>query len=91
MRKSSPGRWGAEASLDLDVVRSDVRAGDRFVLCSDGIGRVLDGEVLGELVQTAQLAACCQALVAQSIAQGGTDNMTAIVVQCSAQEPVTLS
>ena len=77
---------GAEDSLDLDIVRSDVRAGDRYLLCSDGIGRVLDADVLRQLVDTLEPEQCCAALIAQSIAQGGTDNMTAVVVDCSAPE-----
>jgi serine/threonine protein phosphatase PrpC len=29
-------------------------------------------------------ATCCSQLVAQSIAQGGTDNLTAVIVDCAA-------
>jgi len=77
---------GAEESLDMDIVRSDVRAGDRYLLCSDGIGRVLDADVLRQLLLTLEPAACCAALLTESIAKGGTDNMTAVVVECSVQE-----
>ena len=33
---------GGEDALELDVLRSDARTGDRFLLCSDGLYRVLD-------------------------------------------------
>jgi serine/threonine protein phosphatase PrpC len=75
---------GAEDSLDLDIVRSDVRTADRYLLCSDGIGRVLDTGVMRQLLQTLHAAACCSQLIAQSIAQGGTDNLTAVIVDCAA-------
>jgi type VI secretion system protein ImpM len=75
---------GAEDSLDLEVVRSDVRVNDRYMLCSDGIGRVLDPRELRRLLQTHEAAECCRELIAQSVAQGGTDNMTAVVVDCTA-------
>jgi type VI secretion system protein ImpM len=75
---------GAEDSLDLDVVRSDVRVNDRYLLCSDGIGRALDPRDLKQLLQTLEAAACCRELIAQSVAQGGTDNMTAVIVDCTA-------
>ncbi|HMK85278.1 MAG TPA: type VI secretion system-associated protein TagF [Steroidobacteraceae bacterium] len=75
---------GAEDSLELEVVRGDVRGGDRYLLCSDGVGRVLDTEVLRELLATLEPAACCSELIAQSIVRGGTDNMTAVVVDCGA-------
>jgi type VI secretion system protein ImpM len=78
---------GAEDSLDLDIVRSDVRVADRYLLCSDGIGRVLDPGDLRQLLQTLAPAACCAQLIAQSISQGGTDNLTAVVVDCGAGLP----
>jgi type VI secretion system protein ImpM len=75
---------GAEDTLDLDVVRSDVRVNDRYMLCSDGIGRVLDPRDLRQLLQTLEAAACCRELIAHSVAQGGTDNMTSVIVDCTA-------
>ena len=77
---------GAEDLLEPDVVRSDVRADDRFLLCSDGIGRVLDAGALRQLLQTLEPVECCSQLIAKSIAQGGTDNMTAVVVDCMARD-----
>jgi type VI secretion system protein ImpM len=74
---------GAEDSLDLDVVRSDVRVNDRYMLCSDGIGRALDPRDLRQLLQTLEAAACCRELIAHSVAQGGTDNMTSVIVDCT--------
>jgi serine/threonine protein phosphatase PrpC len=37
-----------------------------------------------QLLQTLDAAACCSQLIAQSIAQGGTDNLTAVIVDCAA-------
>jgi len=37
-------------------------------------------EILGSLAADA----CCRELVAQSVAQGGTDNLTAVIVDCTA-------
>jgi type VI secretion system protein ImpM len=75
---------GAEDTLVPDVVRSDVRPGDRFLLCSDGIARVLDITRLGQTLQIRAPLTCCGELIAQSIAGGGTDNLTAVVVDCHA-------
>jgi len=84
---------GAEDELMVDVVRSDVRADDRYMLCSDGIGRVLDAAELREILGSLAADACCRELVARSIAQGGTDNLTAVIVDCTAvaadETPVT--
>jgi type VI secretion system protein ImpM len=75
---------GGEDTLHPEVVRSEIRAGDRYLLCSDGVGRVLDVARLGELLQKHAPAACCADLIAHSIAAGGTDNLTAIVVDVTA-------
>jgi len=75
---------GAEDVLNLEVLRSDVRPDDRFLLCSDGVGRVLDITSLTAIMQTESPQRACADLIAQSIAHGGTDNLTALVVHCSA-------
>jgi type VI secretion system protein ImpM len=77
---------GAEDALNLDVVRSDVRAGDRFLLCTDGITRALDNAAIMQSLQPAAIERCCAELVSRSIAQGGTDNLTALVVDCPGDE-----
>jgi type VI secretion system protein ImpM len=79
---------GGEELLQLDIVRSDVRPGDRFLLCSDGIARVLDVSALARALQSAAPEPCCAQLIAQSIAQGATDNVTAVVIDCA--EPADL-
>jgi len=78
---------GAEDELVPDIVRSEVCLNDRFVLCSDGVARVLDIPALGKILHTAEPAACCAELIRQAIAGGGTDNATAIVVDCGACNP----
>jgi serine/threonine protein phosphatase PrpC len=77
---------GAEDDLLVDVVRTDVRGGDRFLLCSDGVGRVLEHGELQGILAAHGADDCCRELVAQSIARGGTDNLTAVVVDCIAGE-----
>ncbi len=74
---------GAEDSLLFDVVRSDVRARDRYLLCSDGVARVLDIGALAGILQHGEAKACCAELISQALAQGATDNVTAVVVDCA--------
>jgi type VI secretion system protein ImpM len=77
---------GAEDELMVDVVRGDVRANDRFLLCSDGICRALDPAQLSAIMSAHAADDCCHELIAQSIAQGGTDNLTAVIVDCIASD-----
>lgn len=82
---------GGEDAFSADTVRSDVRAGDRFLLCSDGLSRALDDSALAELLKGREAAACCKDLVSQAIARGGTDNVTALIVDCGAAESSALT
>ena len=73
---------GAEDSLLPDVVRSDVRDGDRYLLCSDGIARVLDIGAMGGILHQGEVNICCSELIKQALVKGATDNVTAVVVDC---------
>jgi type VI secretion system protein ImpM len=77
---------GTEDELRPDILRGDVRPADRFLLCSDGICRTLDVGTLRHVLQNHAPAACCAQLIARSKTAGGTDNMTAVVIDCAASE-----
>jgi serine/threonine protein phosphatase PrpC len=64
-----------------DVRAGDVRAGDRFLLCSDGLLKVLDeGRIAETLGQGEDPAAIAQALVERADRLGLIDDTTAVVV-----------
>jgi protein phosphatase len=72
--------------LDGDPKRSpEVRtlraqAGDRLLLCSDGVSDVLRPEAIAEVLRDAPLDDCSQQLVDRALAAGSRDNVTAVVV-----------
>lgn len=72
---------GNTAEVQVDVVEHDVRAGDLFLLCSDGLNTMLrDDEIRVTLSQHRDdPEAACQALVRQANDRGGEDNITVIV------------
>jgi protein phosphatase len=61
----------------------ELRAGDRFVLCSDGLNSQVEDEDILHIVEEAgsDLDAAARALVESSNAAGGDDNVTVIVVE----------
>ena len=70
------GREGVE--LDLSV--REVRAGDRYLLCTDGLtGPVGRLETLLEALQLADPQDSCDRLVQLALRGGGPDNVTVIV------------
>jgi serine/threonine protein phosphatase PrpC len=71
---------GAEAVLAVDVVQFEVRGGDRFLLCSDGLYSELEPARLWHLVVEGELEAAAERLTAAVLATPARDNFTAIVI-----------
>jgi serine/threonine protein phosphatase PrpC len=58
----------------------DVVAGDRYLVCSDGLTDYVDESLIGSIVvDTASPQACCEALVEAALAVGAPDNVTCVV------------
>lgn len=69
------------ADATLDIVELDVIEGDRYLLCSDGVSDLVDDDRLAAALRTVSGPFSCAAgLVAQARANGGTDNITAVVL-----------
>lgn len=74
---------GVEPTLTLDVVADTLLPDDLFVLTSDGVhGVVPDGEIARTVMQ-ATVTAAPAALVERGLANGSTDNLTAVAVGLS--------
>jgi serine/threonine protein phosphatase PrpC len=56
-----------------------VRAGDQFVLCSDGLYDLVEDDEIREVARSRTPAAACAALVAMARERGGHDNITVAV------------
>jgi protein phosphatase len=73
---------GMQDSVVVDLVTEDLREGDRFLLCSDGLsGQVSDEricEVIGEHLDDLETAT--KILVQESNDAGGEDNVTLVIV-----------
>jgi serine/threonine protein phosphatase PrpC len=87
-RRPAPGEPGSEVitravgagdELDLDSLVLEVRRGDRWLLCSDGVSGSVDPFRLEELL-AGDLAEAAEALVDEALENGSRDNCTAICV-----------
>jgi protein phosphatase/serine/threonine-protein phosphatase Stp1 len=73
---------GSESDeLELDKVTSRLMAGDRFLLCTDGLCKTLQDDVLAELLSVPTEAAPADRLVDAALAHRVRDNVTAITVE----------
>lgn len=68
--------------LDVDVAEVPVAAGDRFLLCSDGLSSVVADERLAEVLGGERdLEAACARLVDLANSAGGPDNITVVALE----------
>jgi type VI secretion system protein ImpM len=75
---------GGSDELELEHVADLVAAGDRFLLCSDGLYGALDEPALIECLQKAAAQEACNALIEAARTAGASDNITAVVVDVKA-------
>jgi serine/threonine protein phosphatase PrpC len=79
---------GVEPGLEVDKETLDVRAGDRILLCSDGLTTMVPEEDILRIVsENDDPQRAAQALVAAANEAGGLDNITALVLFVLDGEP----
>lgn len=71
---------GVKDLLHLDEVRFTLRAGDKFLLCSDGLSNILDGKSLTRLLHYPTPKDCVDAINATIADLPQPDNITFVVV-----------
>ncbi|WP_426301187.1 protein phosphatase 2C domain-containing protein [Arthrobacter sp. R-11] len=70
-----------DASPELDLAVLDVEAGERWLLCSDGLNYV-PGPVVEQVVrETRNLAECAELLIQLTLANGAPDNVTVVMLE----------
>jgi serine/threonine protein phosphatase PrpC len=71
--------------LEVDTTEVTVAAGDRLLLCSDGVFTVLSDDQIGEILgRRTELDSVCHALIQGANDGGGPDNVTAVVLEIDA-------
>jgi protein phosphatase len=69
-----------EGEISADVVRVGLKNGDQLLLCTDGLTEVVPDERINSILTGAKSPAeACDALIDSTLANGGKDNVTAIV------------
>ncbi|MEM8664655.1 MAG: protein phosphatase 2C domain-containing protein [Pseudomonadota bacterium] len=72
---------GVYPELELETLYGDLRPGDTFVLCSDGLTLHVEDEEIKELTLGQDVKAAKDALIALALERGAQDNVTVIVVR----------
>lgn len=79
---------GTSPNTRPDIYELNVAAGDRLLLCSDGLSGMVEDEQIEEImVRVSDPQRCTHVLVNEAIAAGGLDNVTVIVVDIDGAAP----
>lgn len=74
---------GSQPSLALDAAEGDVRAGDVFLLASDGLTRLMSADELAAMGKARDLEMLADRWLETALARGAPDNLTFVIVRLS--------
>jgi protein phosphatase len=74
---------GTDPDVDVDTFTLQALEGDVFLLCSDGLTTMVDGETITAVVDRNRhdLQAAARALIREANERGGDDNITAVLFE----------
>ena len=82
---------GVSDRLALDMQQGPLHVDDVFLLCSDGLTGALDDRAIAKILDQPSLEAAADALIARTLDQGARDNVTVVVMRCTAAADSTLN
>lgn len=72
---------GLSEGFKMDIGKTIIQSGDRYLLCSDGLYEMMsDDDIAALLARNKNHQTCCEALVELANARGGHDNITVILI-----------
>jgi len=75
---------GAESELHVDADLQLMRAGDRFLLCSDGLNKELSEAEIADFMPRGSCREVCDSLISVAKRRECRDNITVVVVEIQA-------
>ena len=73
---------GVDDEVALDCVQARVEPGDVFLLCSDGLTRMVGDEELEDYLTREPIGLASDTLLALVLRRGAKDNVTILLVEC---------
>jgi protein phosphatase len=80
---------GVADELELDSEMVEVREGDSFLLCSDGLYNEVNRSEIAESLAVGDCRQSCDLLVKQALAHGARDNVSVVVVRAVDEGQIT--
>lgn len=73
---------GTGETVKVDAGTLEIKPGDKYLLCTDGLTNMLRDDTIREVVDTHSPEQAAELLISQANAAGGLDNITAILIEC---------
>jgi len=70
---------GFKKEVEVDVYRYDIKAGDLFLLCTDGLNIVLTDEEIKKEIESTDIEELPKKLIDLANSRGGPDNITVVM------------
>jgi serine/threonine protein phosphatase PrpC len=78
---------GVDENIPIDELTLDLKEGDRFLLCTDGLSSMLERDTIQEILQDEpDPQAACDRLVEEANRAGGDDNITVVLLDVVGDE-----
>lgn len=74
---------GIDKDLRVDCAHIDVQPGDRFLLCSDGLSRLLPVAEMAQHLAHDDIENAVKTMLEKALERGAPDNVTVVVVSCA--------
>ena len=80
--KASPATRsiGASSRLEIEGVNGQIQAGDRFLLCSDGLAVMDDAEIAEMMSQEVNAASIAAVLIKKALGRNVADNVSVVII-----------
>lgn len=75
---------GAEEHIEIDVIMSEAKEGDVYLLCSDGLTREVSSGEIAEILSKRDCDKSARELIDLALSRGARDNVTVVVVRYGA-------
>jgi serine/threonine-protein phosphatase Stp1 len=72
---------GTAPELELDKVTDRLIPGDLFLLCTDGLSKMVGDDAITAILRGTPASGAAETLINAALARGGKDNVTAVTVQ----------
>ena len=74
---------GFDTGLEVEETKMSLKDGDRWLVCSDGLYRMLSDQDLRRVLESGDAEECVWGLVEIALGRGASDNVTVVLADIS--------